>query len=137
MHQTHRNYFMSRTVFIQLHYDWGILPVIYWVYSIKKNTKELNFWPKWLKNKCQTDMPLIPALMRNRQKVLCEYEATTVCTKDFRVAKDTQRDSFSKIVKETKKKSSAKLYFSALFFQVELSFIIYTISFKNLICRSY
>lgn len=57
--------------------------------------------------------------MRNRQEVLCEYETSFVYVESFSVAKDTQRDSVSKIVKETKKKSSAKLYFSALFFQVE------------------
>lgn len=77
--------------------------------------KDLNFWHKWLNNTCHTEMPLIPALMKNRQEVLCEYKTSVFYIESFRVAKDTQRDYVSKIVKETKQKSSAKLYFSALF----------------------
>lgn len=49
-------------------------------------------------------MPLITALRRQRQKDVCEFEASLVCRASSRTARAAQRNPVSKTIKKKKKK---------------------------------
>lgn len=48
-------------------------------------------------------MPLITALRRQRQKDVCEFEASLVCRASSRTARAAQRNPVSKTIKKKKK----------------------------------